>query len=32
MEVAAKNFRTNIVGFHPLGKKNKEEGRPKAEP
>ena len=31
-EVAAKIFRTNRVGFCPLGKNNKNEGRPKVEP
>ena len=31
-EVAAKIFRTNRVGFYPLGKNNKNEGRPKVEP
>ena len=31
-EVAAKNFRTSRVGFCPLRKNDKEEGRPKIEP
>ena len=29
--VAAKDFRTSRVGFRPFEKKDKEEGRPKAE-
>ena len=31
-EIATKNFRTSRVGFHPLRKNEKEEGRPKVEP
>ena len=31
-EVAAKNFGTNRVGFCPLKKNDKNEGRPKVEP
>ena len=30
--VVARNFRTDKVGFRPFEKKDKEEGRPKAEP